>query len=357
MRQLYPVAQEPQAPASQPLPRTGGVDILESCVQACRAKPGTVVFPDSLDTRVLEAACQLKEEGLAEPVLAASPFVVRRKLQEARIQASGLTVVDYNSPSLLKRNTEDFIAIRKEKGKPISREEAEKAMNCPLAASAMMVRRGEVEVGVGGNLSSTANVLRTGLAIVPRSPGIKTVSSLFLMLSPTGDKQFVFADCAVVPEPSADALADIAIASAEKARNLLGQEPRVAMLSFSTKGSADHPRAELVRSALEKVRQRAPDLLVDGELQFDAASVPSVAAMKAPGSIIEGEANVFVFPTLEAGNIAYKMVQRLADYKAVGPFLQGFASGWHDLSRGCSVQDILEVAVLGICMQRGSLLN
>jgi phosphotransacetylase len=357
MRQLHSVASAPQA-ADRDTPATsGGVDILGQCIQACREKPGIVAFPDSLDERVLEAASRLKEEGLAEPVLVASPFAVRRKMQESGVHGSGLTVVDYSSQSLLQRNADDFMAIRKEKGKPISREEAMKAMQCPLSASALMVRRGEVEVGVGGNLSSTANILRTGLALIPLSAGIKTVSSFFLMLSPSGDKQFVFADCAVVPEPSADTLADIAIASAAKARNLLQQEPRVALLSFSTKGSAKHPRAELVRSAMEKVRERAPDLLIDGEMQFDAASVPSVSTLKAPGSIIEGKANVFVFPSLEAGNIAYKMVQRLADYKAVGPFLQGFEGGWHDLSRGCSSKDIFEAAVLGICMQRGSLLN
>ena len=310
-----------------------------------------------MDQRALEAAVRLKTEGLAEPVLVQSPFAVRDKIHQSRVGSIGLTVVDPASPTLLEKNARAFMAVREEKGKPASIDESREIMQNPLAAAAMMVRRGDVEVGVAGNLSSTADVLRAGLSILEKKEGIKTISSFFVMVSPNGENQFVFADCAVVPQPSADTLADIAIASAEKARSLLTLEPRVALLSFSTKGSSDHPRAEMVREAVEKIRARAPGILVDGELQLDAAIAPGVAALKAPGSLIEGKANVLIFPSLEAGNIAYKMVQRLAGYSAVGPFLQGFEGGWHDLSRGCSAKDIFKVAVIGLCMQRGKVMK
>jgi phosphotransacetylase len=331
------------------------LDFLERCMNACRQEPGSVAFPDCLDHRVLEAAIRLKEARMAEPVLVQSPFAVLGKMRESGVKPLGLAVVDPESPSLLRRNTEDYLAIQKEKSTTVSLQQAEEAMRLPLAAAAMMVRRGEVEVGVAGNLSTTAAVIRAGLSVIPRIKGVKTISSFFLMTSPRGDRRFLFADCAVVPEPSADNLADIAIAAAKVARTLLEEEPRVALLSFSTRGSSTHPRAGMVREAVEKICSRAPDLRVDGELQFDAATVPRLASLKAPGSLLEGKANVFIFPSLEAGNIAYKMVERLAGYTAVGPFLQGFEGGWHDLSRGCSAEDIFKVAVIAVCLRRGKM--
>ncbi|WP_022667388.1 phosphotransacetylase [Desulfospira joergensenii] len=329
--------------------------ILEDCIDACKAAPGTVVFPDCLDSRVLTAATRLKEEKVAVPLLVQSPFMVRSKILSAKERLSGFTIIDHTSKDVLDKNMEAFTRIQNEKGKAITQEQAEQAMRCSLAASAMMVRNGDVEVGIAGNLSSTADVLRAGISILPRKQ--KTISSFFLMIAPDGKNQYILADCAVVPEPSPDVLADIAIASAEKAKNLLKEEPRVAMLSFSTKGSSKHPRAEVIREAVERVRKQTPEMMVDGELQLDAAIVPQVASLKAPASPICGNANVLVFPSLEAGNIGYKMLQRMAGFTALGPFLQGFEGGWHDLSRGCSADDLFNVAVLGLCMQRGDVVR
>lgn len=311
-----------------------------------------MVFPDCLDHRVIEAAAWLKSEGLAEPVLIQSPFLVLDKARQVDAPLPSITVIDPTSTNFLKKNMEEYASIMRARGESIAAEKCRATMRNPLAAAAMMVRRGDVEIGLAGNMSSTAEVLRAGLSIIPKKRGIRTISSFFLMASPDGKDQYVFADCAVVPEPSADTLADIAISSAGIARTLLFEEPKVALLSFSTKGSSDHPRAKMVRDAVEKIRKRVPDLVVDGELQLDAAIDREVAALKAPGSIIEGRANVLIFPSLEAGNIAYKTAQRLAGYTAIGPFLQGFEGSWHDLSRGCSARDIFKMTLLGLCMQR-----
>ena len=209
--------------------------------------------------------------------------------------------MDSNSPNLLEKNVESFVALRRERDKPVSEQQARESMRNPLAASAMMVRRGDVDIGVGGNLSSTAEIIRTGLGILPKKAGIGTISSFLFMLSPDGEHRYIFADCAVVPEPSPDTLADIAIVSAEKARNLLQEEPRVALLSFSTKGSSNHPRAHLVSQAVEKIRSRAPDIMVDGELQFDAAAIPELGGAQSDRKHHRRECQCFYLPPSGGG--------------------------------------------------------
>lgn len=327
--------------------------VFERCVDICRGKPGVVVFSDGEDKRSVVAAARLVRNDLAEPVLMGRPLAVRSLLQQTGETGTAIRVIDPLTPSLLERNVADYMSMQKAKGKDISGDDAAKTMRNPLAAGAIMIRRGEAEVGVAGNLSSTADVIRAGLRVLGTAPGTKTVSSFFFMISPKNDKLFMFTDAGVIPDPTPSQLADIAFATSRLLKNLMGEEPRVALLSFSTKGSAEHPRVDKMREALAEIKKRDPNLLVDGELQVDAAIVPEVARLKAPGSPLEGKANIFVFPSLEAGNIAYKVAQRFGGYTAFGPLLQGFAGGWHDLSRGCTSDDMYKMAVVGMGMERG----
>ena len=304
------------------------MSVFERCLEKCRARKGAVVYSDGEDRRVVSAAAKLIREGLVEPILIGDPEKVRAALQESGETGVSLQVVNPYNPALLQHNAAEYMSIQKDKGKDISEEEAIKAVKNPLAAGALMVRRGEAEIGVAGNLSSTADVIRAGLRMVGT-------------------------DCAVIPEPPSAQLADIAISTAGVYKRVMGDEARVALLSFSTKGSAKHERVDKVRAALEEIKTREPNLLVDGELQLDAAVEPEVARLKAPGSPVAGNANVFVFPSLEAGNIGYKIAQRFGGWTALGPLLQGFAHGWHDLSRGCSSDDIYKISVVGLGMNRG----
>lgn len=347
-------------PARAPQPKT--FSLLGRCIELCSARPASLVFPDGEDIRAVRAAIRLRDEGLGRAVLLGRPLAVRAILR-AELAKSGraaraesIRVIDPAAPELLERNTAEFIRIMRQSGKEICGEGARKFMAAGPGAGAMMVRRGEVEAGVGGNLSSTSDMIRAGLRVIGVRPGGKTISSFFFMIAPVGSydqrQVLVFADSGVIPEPSAEQLVDIAVDSADQFRLMTGEEPKVALLSFSSHGSAKHPRAEFVRGVARLVREKRPDLIADGELQFDAAMVTEVARQKVPESPLGGGANVLIFPSLEAGNIGYKIAQRLGGYTAIGPLLQGLAGCWHDLSRGCSADDIYQVSLIGAALQR-----
>ena len=294
----------------------GGVTIVESWRRQARACLARVVLADGRDERAVAAARHLDVEGLAEPVLMDDADAFRSAAVRAQAEAS---------PWRDRIDLDD-----------------------PLHVAALMVAAGEADACVAGASRPTPDVVRAALSCIGPAPGVDIVSSCFLLALPDGTA-VTYADCGVVPEPDADQLASIAISSAATHEALAGREARVAMLSYSTKGSAEGRRVELVRSATEIVRRRAPSLAVDGELQFDAAWDRQVAESKAPGSPVAGRANVFVFPDLSSGNIAYKITQRLAGARAFGPLLQGTAGVIHDLSRGCDVDDIVNVAVIAAC--------
>jgi phosphotransacetylase len=322
------------------------VNLIKSCEDWASAHPARVVFPDALDLRVIEAASSLGRNSWARPTLLANPMALRDHCVVNGISYPGLRVIDpANSPKI-----DLYTASLRERRPEMSDERARSKLADPLWYAAMMLVSGDADYCIAGNLSSTASVLRAALRVIGLSAGNKTLSSMFFMLPPDRSHVFGFGDCGVVPEPTAEQLADIAISTAQTYTQVTGEPPRVAMLSFSTLGSAKHPSAELVAQATALAKASKPDLLIDGELQFDAAFVPAVAARKAPDSPVAGKANVFIFPALSEGNIGYKIAERLGGYTALGPMIQGLRLPMHDLSRGCSATDILQVTLLAMKM-------
>ena len=303
----------------------------------------SIVFPETQDVRVLKAASHLYKDKLVEPILLGDPSVLQKSALENDTNIEGIRIIDPESYPDIDSFAEEYFNLRKHKG--VDKEQAIKTVKNPLFFAAFLVRRKLADSALAGSIATTGDVLRAAIQVVGLAEGIKAVSSSFIMILPDG-KELAFGDCAVIPNPDVEQLASIAVSSARTYHRLVGKEPSVAMLSFSSKGSAKHEDIDKVVAATELVKAENPNLNVDGELQFDTAYLESVAKRKAPESPVAGKANVYIFPDLDSANIGYKIAQRLGKAEAIGPVIQGLAQPYNDLSRGCSVDDIVNVSCI-----------
>ena len=324
---------------------------LDNLMERAAKVQKTIALAEGFDIRACKAAEILTKQGVCKVILIGDEAEAKSKFPEV-----DFTGVKFENPATSEnkaRYAETLYELRKAKGMTL--EAAEKIVSTNnMFYACVALKMGDVDGVVGGAVFSSGDVLRAAFQVVKPAPGINSVSSCFVMIPPEeGFKYntapaYIFADCAVIPYPTVDQLADIAVAANDSAKNIVGIEPKIAMLSFSTKGSASHEAVDKVRSAYEKVKAEHPEINVDGEMQFDASLVPSVGKQKAPESTVAGEANVFVFPNLDAGNIGYKIAQRLGNFMAVGPIMQGLALPVNDLSRGCSEEDIAATAAITV---------
>lgn len=324
------------------------MSVIEQIKAKAKSNKKFILLPEGTEERTIQAAALITEEGIAKVALMGDELEITDKAAALGVNLNGIEIINPVTSTKFKDFSEKFYEIRKAKG--ITPEKAEETMKNPLFFAAMMIKLDLADGMVAGAISTTGDTLRPGLQIIKMAKGISVVSSCFIMEIPDrsyGDNGvMIFGDCAVNPNPTAEQLAAIAVSSADTGKALCGIEPRVAMLSFSTKGSAKHELVDKVKEATDLVKELSPDLMVDGELQADAALVEKVGQLKSPGSPVAGKANVLIFPDLQAGNIGYKLVQRLAGAEAIGPICQGFAKPINDLSRGCSIDDIVSVVAI-----------